>query len=48
MPRLPARSVDLAILGAAAVEVTAQAVLRAVAGADGLGVIPALRGLADE
>ena len=47
MPRLPARSVDLAILGAAAV-VTAQAVLRAVAGADDLGVIPAVRGLADE
>ena len=43
-----AASVDLTVLGAAAVEVTAQAVLRAVTTADGLGGIPAVRGLADE
>ena len=43
-----AASVDLTVLGAAAVEVTAQAVLRAVATAEGLGGIPAVRELADE
>ena len=43
-----AAAVDLTVLGAAAVEVTAQAVLRAVATADGLGGIPAIRELADE
>ena len=43
-----AAAVDLTVLGAAAVEVTAQAVLRAVATADGLGGIPAVRELADE
>ena len=43
-----AASVDLTVLGAAAVEVTAQAVLRAVTMADGLGGIPAIRELADE
>ena len=43
-----AASVDLTVLGAAAVEVTTQAVLRAVATADGLGGIPAVRELADE
>ena len=43
-----AASVDLTVLGAAAVEVTAQAVLRAVAKAEGLGGIPAVRELADE
>lgn len=43
-----AASVDLTVLGAAAVEVTAQAVLRAVAKADGLGGIPAVGELADE
>ena len=41
-------AVDLTVLGAAAVEVTAQAVLRAVAKAEGLGGIPAVRELADE
>ena len=40
--------VDLTGLGAAAVEVTAQAVLRAAATATGLGGIPAIRELADE
>ena len=43
-----AASVDLTVLGAAAVEVTAQAVLRAVARATGLGGIPAISELADE
>ena len=43
-----AAAVDLTVLGAAAVEVTAQAVLRAVATADGLGGVPAMRELADE
>lgn len=43
-----AASVDLTVLGAAAVEVTAQAVLRAVATAEGMGGIPAVRELADE
>ena len=43
-----AASIDLTVLGAAAVEVTAQAVLRAVTMADGLGGIPAVRELADE
>ena len=43
-----AASVDLTVLGAAAVEVTAQAVLRAVATADGLGGLPAVGELADE
>lgn len=40
--------VDLTALGAAAVEVTAQAVLRAVARATGLGGLPAISELADE
>ena len=40
--------VDLTVLGAAAVEVTAQAVLRAAATATGLGGIPAIRELSDE
>lgn len=43
-----AASVDLTVLGAAAVEVTAQAVLQAVTTAEGLGGIPAVRELADE
>lgn len=43
-----AASVDLTVLGAAAVEVTAQAVLRAVATADGLGGIRAVKELVDE
>lgn len=43
-----AAPVDLTILGAAAVEVTAQAVLRAVARATGLGGIPAISELTDE
>lgn len=43
-----AAPVDLTALGAAAVEVTAQAVLRAAATATGLGGIPAIRELADE
>ena len=41
-------AVDLTVLGAAAVEVTAQAVLRAVTTAEGLGGIPAVGELADE
>lgn len=43
-----AAPVDLTILGAAAVEVTAQAVLRAVARATGLGGLPAISELTDE
>ena len=43
-----AASIDLTVLGAAAVEVTAQAVLRAVTTADGLGGIPAVGELTNE
>lgn len=43
-----AAPVDLTVLGAAAVEVTAQAVLNAAATATGLGGIPAISELADE
>ena len=43
-----AAPVDLTVLGAAAVSVTAQAVLRAAATATGLGGIPAIRELSDE
>ena len=43
-----AAPVDLTVLGAAAVAVTAQAVLRAAATATGLGGIPAIRELSDE
>ena len=43
-----AEPVDLTVLGAAAVEVTAQAVLRAMARATGLGGLPAISELADE
>ena len=43
-----AEPVDLTILGAAAVEVTAQAVLRAVEKSTGLGGLPAISELADE